>query len=231
MATMIGSSEQAILVRVRHDLLDCTFGFIHAASDYITRRALWNFISSFGCTNLCLVGYFNAVLGAHERISSRALNNVSCVDFQGFIEQEELFEVEAAGANFTWALRRMGQVLIASKLDRIFAHDSSLEHWDRVSATILARAGSDHHPIVLQCVKGCIPSPKPFKFLSAWTLDSRFRELVRHSWDQNLRPPDPISRIMQKLKRLKRELRVWNRQLFGLINTKISEANQALFAV
>ncbi|KAL8523203.1 hypothetical protein ACS0TY_013247 [Phlomoides rotata] len=153
MATVIGSSEQAILVRVRHDLLDCTFGFIHAASNYITRRSLWSFISGFRCTNLCLG-------------------------------------------------------LITLKLDRIFAHDSVLRHWDRVFAAVLAQAGSDHNLIVLKCVKDSSLRPRPFKFPSAWTLDTRFRELVRQSWEQPLRPPDPISRIILKLKRLKGVLRV-----------------------
>ncbi|KAL8456445.1 hypothetical protein ACS0TY_034597 [Phlomoides rotata] len=231
MATVIGSSEQAILVKVNHDLLDCTFGFIHAASDYITRRDLWNFISDFHCSNLCLVRDFNAVLGAHKRISSRAPNSVSCADFQNFIEQEVLFEIEAAGTNYTWASRRSGQGFIASKLDIILAHDSFIVHLDRVSAAVLARAGSDHHPMVLHCAKDSSSRPRPFKFQSAWTIDSRFRELVRLSWNHNSRPPDPISRIMQKLKRLKGALRIWNRQVFGLINKKIADANQAILAV
>ncbi|KAL8498896.1 hypothetical protein ACS0TY_022024 [Phlomoides rotata] len=95
-----------------------------------SKQAIISFISGFCCSNLCLVGDFNAVLGAHERISSWAPSSVSCADFQGFIEQEEIFEVEAAGANFTWASRCLGQGLIASKLDRIFAHDSFIGHWD-----------------------------------------------------------------------------------------------------
>ncbi|KAL8479367.1 hypothetical protein ACS0TY_026294 [Phlomoides rotata] len=203
MATVIGSSEHAILVKVNHDLLDCTFGFIHAASNYITRRDLWNFMSDFHCSNLSLVGDFNAVLGAHERISSRAPNSVSSVDFQNFIEQEVLFEIEAAGANYTWASRRSGQGFIASKLDKILAHDGFIVHWDRLSADVLARAGSDHHPLVLHCAKDSSSHPRPSKFQSAWTIDSRFRELVHLSRNQNSIPPDPISHIMQKLKRLK----------------------------
>ncbi|KAL8515514.1 hypothetical protein ACS0TY_014269 [Phlomoides rotata] len=230
-ATVIGSSEQAILVRARHDMLECTFGFIHAASDHINRRALWSFISGFHCSNLCLVGDFNAILGAHERISSRAPNSTYCAEFLGFIEREELFEVEAAGANFTWASRRSRHGLIASKLDRIIAHESFIQHWDSTSAIVLARAGSDHHPLLLHCSKGSLFRPRPFKFQAAWTLDTRFRGLVCESWDRPSRPSDPISRVIQKLKRLKIELKVWNKEIFGRITTKIAEANQILAAV
>ncbi|KAL8482928.1 hypothetical protein ACS0TY_025827 [Phlomoides rotata] len=186
-ATVIGSSEQVIMVSVRHDFWDCTFGFIHAASDYITRHDLWGFISGFRCPNLCL----------------------------SFIEQEELLEVEEAGAHFTWVSRRSGQGLIASKLDRVFVHDCFIEHWDSVHATVLTRAGSDHHPIVLHCIKGSPHRPRPFKFQTAWTLDSQFRDVVRTSWEHPLRPPDPISRVMQKLRRLKVELRFRNKEVLG----------------
>ncbi|KAL8456290.1 hypothetical protein ACS0TY_034487 [Phlomoides rotata] len=230
-ATVIGSSEQVIMVSVRHDLCDCTFGFIHATSHYITRRDLWDFISGFRCPNLCLVGDFDVVLRSHERISSRAPNSVSCADFQSFIEQEGLLEVEAAGANFTWVSRRSGQGLVVSKLDRVFAHKCFIEYWDSVYATVLARAGSDHHPIVRHCVKGSSLRPRSFKVYTAWTLDSRFKDLVHKSWEEPLRPPDPISQVMQKLRRLKVELRLWNKDVFGLITTKIADANQALLVV
>ncbi|KAL8497099.1 hypothetical protein ACS0TY_020687 [Phlomoides rotata] len=225
---VISSSEQVIMVRVQHELLDCTFGFIHAASDYINRRALWSFISDLSCSNLCLVGDFNAVLGAHERISSRAPNGVSCAEFQGFIEQEGLIEIEAAGAKYTWGSRRTRQGLIASKLDRIIAQESFVVYWDSISVAVLTRAGSDHHPILLHCTKGMLFQPRPFKFQASWILDSRFREVVRHSWGQLLRPPDPISRVIQKLKRLKGDLRTWNKQVFGRIDAKVAVINQSL---
>ncbi|KAL8458491.1 hypothetical protein ACS0TY_036130 [Phlomoides rotata] len=174
-ATVIGSLEQAILVRTHHDLLDCIFGFVHAASDHINRRDIWRFITNFHCSHLCLVGDFNAVLGAHKRISSRAPNSTACVELQDFIEKEELFEVEAVGANYTWASRRSSHGLITSKLDRVLTHDNFIGHWDLISATILAISGSDHHPLLLHCSKNSQIQPKPFRFQVAWTMDTRFR--------------------------------------------------------
>ncbi|KAL8508328.1 hypothetical protein ACS0TY_018794 [Phlomoides rotata] len=178
---VIGSSEQVILVQAQHNIFDCTLGFIHAASDYVGRRALWQYIGDLHCNNLCLIGDFNAVLRAHERHSSHAPNGVSYADFRGFIERELLFEVEAVGAAFTWASRRSSLGLIASKLDRVLAHEGFIDHWNSVSATILARAASDHHPLLLQCDLGPSHIPRPFKFQSSWTLDSRFPEMVQSS--------------------------------------------------
>ncbi|KAL8476395.1 hypothetical protein ACS0TY_028898 [Phlomoides rotata] len=200
---VIGSSEQAIIVCAQHNLLDCTFGFVHAASDYVGRRDLWQFISSLHCTNLCLISDFKAVLGAHERISLRAPSSVSCAEFRGFIVQELLFEVEAVGAAFTWDLRRSVHGLIASKLDRVLAHESFIDQWDSILVTVLARAALDHHLILLQCVKDSQQQiAMPFKFLLAWTLDSRFKRMVRLSWGQSLCASDPIYVVIQKLRRL-----------------------------
>ncbi|KAL8459386.1 hypothetical protein ACS0TY_036760 [Phlomoides rotata] len=108
------------------------------ACDYVGRRALWQYIADLHCNNLCLIGDFNAVLGAHERHSSHAPNGVSCADFRRFIERKLLFEVEAVGAAFTWASRRSSIGLIASKLDRVLAHEGFINHWNSVSATIAA---------------------------------------------------------------------------------------------
>ncbi|KAL8503104.1 hypothetical protein ACS0TY_022012 [Phlomoides rotata] len=182
----------------------CTLGFIHVASDYVGRRDLWQFIYGLHYSNLCLIGDFNVEL---------------------------LFEVEAVGAGFTWALRRSGHDLIASKLDRVLAHESFIDHWDSVSATVLAHAASDHHPLLLHCVLGSQRLPRPFKFMSPWTTDSRFPKLVSHSWSQSLRAPDPITLVICKLQRLKQELKVWNKEVFGLMSNNITAVKQILFDV
>ncbi|KAL8537668.1 hypothetical protein ACS0TY_012702 [Phlomoides rotata] len=215
----------------QHSLFDCTLGFIHAACDYVGRRALWQYIVDLHCNNLCLIGDFNAVLGAHERHSSHVPNGVSCADFRVFIGRELLFEVEAVRAAFTWASRRSSLGLISSKLDRLLAHEGFIDNWNSVSATVLARTASDHHPLLLQCDMGLSHTPRPFKFQSSWTLDSRFPEMVQSSWTRPLRASDPILLVVRKLKRLKNELRVWNKEVFGLIGNKLAAAKRVLSEV
>ncbi|KAL8542528.1 hypothetical protein ACS0TY_003407 [Phlomoides rotata] len=43
------------------------FGFVHARSTHIPRRDLWTDITVHANRSLCVMGDFNAVLGAHER--------------------------------------------------------------------------------------------------------------------------------------------------------------------
>ncbi|KAL8513603.1 hypothetical protein ACS0TY_012905 [Phlomoides rotata] len=138
-------------------------------------------------------GDFNAVLGAQERISARAPNPISCSDFRAFIDLVQLFEIEAVGSPFTWATRRSSLSFIASKLDCVLAHTEFINHWDSVAVTILSRAASDHHPLLLVCDKGRPAGIRLFKFLNAWFLDSRFEQLVVRSWREPFRASDPIS--------------------------------------
>ncbi|KAL8472997.1 hypothetical protein ACS0TY_030000 [Phlomoides rotata] len=137
-------------------------------------------------------------------------------------------KVEAAGAGFTWASRRSGHGLITSKLDRVLAHESFISHWDSVSATVLARAASDHHPILLHCALTSQHVPRPFKFQTPWTLDSRFLDVVRLSWSQPLQASDPITMVICKLRRLKQTLKLWNKTEFGNLTVNIAAARTTL---
>ncbi|KAL8503892.1 hypothetical protein ACS0TY_022573 [Phlomoides rotata] len=94
----------------------------------------------------------------------------------------------------------------------VLAHESIIDFWDSVSTTVLAHAVSDHHPILLQCVKGPQLMARPFKFQTTWILDCSFKGLVRNSWGQFLGSSDPISLVIKKQKRLKEELRLWNKK-------------------
>ncbi|KAL8473793.1 hypothetical protein ACS0TY_030593 [Phlomoides rotata] len=146
----------------------------------------------------------------------------------GFIDQEHLFEIEAVGYFFTRATRRSSQDVIASKLDRILTHTDFIEHWDNIVASILPRAASDHHPLLLVCTKGSLSGTRPFKILNAWLLDHRFKQIVSQSRQET---PDHISAMMGKLKRLKLVLKTWNKEVFGDIDRKITVAKDNLTAI
>lgn len=69
---------------------------------------------------LCIIGDFNVVLGAHERSSGIIGHAASTTEFQNFISDKDLFDIEGVGNNFTWATRRNGSYLVAC-LDRALA--------------------------------------------------------------------------------------------------------------
>lgn len=64
-AQMIRSSDQFVAVRTDGK----TLVFVHASNNYIKHRSLWNDLGTLSDPNICVIGDFNVVLGAHERSS------------------------------------------------------------------------------------------------------------------------------------------------------------------
>jgi len=77
---------------------------------------------------------------------------------------------------------------------------------------------SDHCAIV---VKSLLKdwSPKPFRTIDAWYTESGFKELVQNKWSKYRVHGNSVSNLKDKLKILKVDLRVWNKEVFGCLET------------
>lgn len=142
----IESSEQFIAIRSENR----TLIFVHASNNYITRRTLWANIYNLADPNLCVIGDFNVVLGAHECSSGHLAHATPSKDFRDFTTQRDLFDIKGVGNKYTWATRRNDNYL-AARLDRALADQPFLDVWDNVELHILPMLCSDHHPINCFC--------------------------------------------------------------------------------
>lgn len=66
------------------------------------------------------MGDFNVVLGALERSSGIISHASPTTDFQNFISDMDLFDIEGVGNRFTWATRKNDGYITAC-LDRALA--------------------------------------------------------------------------------------------------------------
>jgi len=57
--------------------------------------------------------------------------------------------------------------------------------------------------------------PRPFKTIDAWLLESGFKDLVKSKWNNYEVQGNRMSRLKEKLKLLKGDLKEWNRCVFG----------------
>ena len=62
--------------------------------------------------------------------------------------------------------------------------------------------------------------PKPFRSLDVWQKDNKFREFVRSKWLSYEVYGRGLFVFKEKLKKLKSDLKVWNRDVFGDVNLK-----------
>ena len=61
--------------------------------------------------------------------------------------------------------------------------------------------------------------PKPFRTIGVWLLEPGFKEMVGDKWRSYCVEGNSTTRFKDKLKILKADLKVWNRDVFGYMDT------------
>ncbi|XP_057775038.1 uncharacterized protein LOC130994018 [Salvia miltiorrhiza] len=224
------SSDHVVVVDCFWQSMNFRVAFVHGANDQISRRSLWQDLLRFVSGNTVFIGDFNAVKGAHERISAVAPHRGSCVDFCSFIDDTQFIESPTDGLRFTWSGRRFLPHHVESMLDRAMFSQGFANFWDSITTTALPRLSSDHSPLVMQCRRATPSGKRQFRFLNMWVTHSSFGEMVGASWMRTVDALCPIVRVMLKLKRLREDLRIWNREVFGNVDIALRQWQQQLMA-
>ncbi|XP_019431608.1 PREDICTED: uncharacterized protein LOC109338759 [Lupinus angustifolius] len=171
----------------------------------------------------CFIGDFNAVVGANKCRSSRVLARIPSEEFKVFIENANLLHLPTRGASFTWSNRRTGSALTEKRLDRSLCNETWLNLWSQVSWQTLPRSSYDHHPLLFSAYPGSPPLFTPFKFQKMWLLHLDRRRVISEAWRANF-SSGPMYILSHKLKLLKKDLRTWNKRVFGNIHHKFNNA-------
>ncbi|XP_057775017.1 uncharacterized protein LOC130993994 [Salvia miltiorrhiza] len=228
---VIFASDQVVIVDCVWKTRDFRVACVHGASTHVDRRKLWIDILTFATNKYVVLGDFNAVKGAHERSSICRPNAASCGEFCAFIDTLGCIESPTVGLKYTWLGRRFMPSHVESTLDRVFFSDSFAEEWHTIFTQVLPRVTSDHSPIILVCHSAPLSGRRFFRFLDMWTLHPDFLEMVKRSWASDLINTCPIFTVMAKLKRLRKDLRLWNKNTFGHVDKLLMERQQELLEI
>ncbi|XP_057779551.1 uncharacterized protein LOC130998134 [Salvia miltiorrhiza] len=228
--TILLSSDQVIIVDCVWQTYSFRVAVVHGANYHVTRRALWTDLLSFVDGNTVFIGDFNAVKGAHERRSLAAPLRSSCSEFCDFIEASDMIESPSSGIRFTWSGRILLPRHVESRLDRAFFSPGFANLWASINTHALPRLTSDHSPLIFQCSDE-MGKGRRFKFLNMWTSHPNFLERVASSWDAATDIRCPIFKIMFKLRRLRNDLRAWNKDVFGQVDMQINSEQVSLLDV
>ncbi|RZC55482.1 hypothetical protein C5167_014343 [Papaver somniferum] len=82
----------------------------------------------------CIIGDFNAVMGAHEKSSVPPPTKASCDDFLAFSETNDLHYLDTRGASYTWTSTRKGRHHTELRLERVICNKQWILSWDSSSA-------------------------------------------------------------------------------------------------
>ena len=141
--------------------------------------------------------------------------------FSEVIEELSLKDLPSSGGQFTWYGGPNSQA--ASRLDHFLISNEWEDHFLGVFQCALPRIVFDHCPISLEG-REVKKGKSPFCFENMWLLSDGFKELVKVWWTGYSVAGSNNHCLAEKLKALKRDLRRWNKEVFGNVSAKKSEA-------
>ena len=142
-------------------------------------------------------------------VSQRVAVDNTITEFNGWVSDLEVEEVQCVGRKFTW-YRPNGAA--KSKLDRFFVSDAWISKWPESTYLILNRNFSDHCPILLRSrIVDWGPKRQNFRKPSQRELD---KLTIKGVGGYSLK---------EKIKKLKERMKQWNKQQFGDTLKKVQQ--------
>ncbi|XP_026396223.1 uncharacterized protein LOC113290848 [Papaver somniferum] len=147
--------------------------------------------------------------------------------FNEKILDPDLIDLDFTGCPFTWSNKRKGHALTEQRLDRGPANDDWLLIYPNTTITSMLAIGSDHHLVLLNSNPHWKNGKIPFKFFGPWLDHDECRKIIVDCWE-NAIPGSSAFSVARKLKDIKLQIRVWNKDVYGNIKTNIDESKQYL---
>ncbi|KAL8533767.1 hypothetical protein ACS0TY_009966 [Phlomoides rotata] len=144
--------------------------------------------------------------------------------FDDFIRNSSLIDLPLHVRSYTW-YRPDGSC--KSRLDRFLVNNACLTNWPNAYQKGLRRSLSDHCPVALE-IKVRDWEPKPFRLLNAWKSWPSFREFVMEKWNSYDISGWGGFVLKEKLKLLKADLKTWNKESFGALDSRIERHRKAI---
>ncbi|KAJ9566561.1 hypothetical protein OSB04_002527 [Centaurea solstitialis] len=212
--------------------IPCGFINVYAPQALSDKRALWNNLSSlmvdYGEVLWITFGDFNEVRSADER-KGTDFSFLGARVFNDFIHNSGLIEIKSGGRKFSRISKDGGKL---SLLDRFFVSTNYLSKWPNPSAIILPCVHSDHCPVLFNACNLDF-GPSYFKFFNSWILDPHLASIVSLSWGSSHFPfhISPMGFFMNKLKALKKDIRLWRLEVNKKQNGSLETLKESLFDI
>ena len=153
-----------------------------------TRRALWRDLLSLVVTTSpwLLLGDFNSVLASSDRINGAPISQYEIQDFEDFLLNADVTEVQSSGFHFSWSNKGHGSARIASRIDRCLANQAWSQMFSHVMAKYLAPSVSDHSPVLVELLAAPSGGGRPFRFLNLLADHEQFDPIVTECWSRHV---------------------------------------------
>jgi hypothetical protein len=159
-------------------------------------------------------GDFN-IMHRQEHKNNENFNTRWPFVFNAIIENLKLWEIELSGMKFTWANRR--NTATYEKLDRVLASVEWEQKFPLVNVRALARAESDHTPLILDSGEQAhLGNRAQFSFELSWLRIEGFAHIIKREWNSITYGNSPMDTWQKKIRHLRSFLRGWAKNLSSL---------------
>ena len=138
---------------------------------YNNRVEFWDAFKNFVISkkeNLIIGGDLNFTLGAHEIWGPKARTYPLAPFFINLLQNLKLIDLDPIKLNPYWTNIRVGEDIIAKRLDRFLLAENILDENLMFKQWVDSGADSNHLPICIEILKNPSKQANPFKLCSAW---------------------------------------------------------------
>jgi len=203
----------------------CVIVNVYSACALRDKKQLWEEITNIKAVSQVSIwsicGDFNAIRSRRERKGASSRSDTSSgysseIDgFNRFIESNLLLDLPIVGKKYTW-FKANGSA--KSRLDRSLVSEEWLNIWPMCKQYVQWREVFDHCALVVKTLDKDW-GPKLFRTIDAWHMERGFSEMVKEKWKSFSVQGDGITNLKDKLKMLKGELKIWNKEVYGNLYT------------
>ncbi|XP_077248649.1 uncharacterized protein LOC143888187 [Tasmannia lanceolata] len=193
-------------------------------------KILWQDLENLSCNiqkPWILIGDFNAVRDYSEKSEGMIINHSEIEDFNSCINNCSLADLRSIGHPLSWNNRATRTGRKFAILDRALINDIWLQNHPLAFAEYRAPGISDHSPIVVSLREHSSLGPKPFRSMDMWLADSSLYSEVERAWSIKI-CSNPMYRLVQKLREVRRLLGIWNKDIFGRVDIMLPLARNHL---
>nr|POE91951.1 hypothetical protein CFP56_33154 [Quercus suber] len=180
----------------------------------------WMLFAIYGPCLWLVIGDLNCIKRADEKRGgcSSPESSINCL--RDFMTNTGAIDLGFNGPSFTWSNRREGLANIKERLDQCLCDRDWQILFPKAGVKHLSNANSDHNPILLDTHLEPENLNRPFRFEAMWTKDERSSIVVENAWQANVEGSNGF-RLARKLEETKKDLKKWNKEVFGLVRERI----------
>ncbi|XP_074283670.1 uncharacterized protein LOC141608207 [Silene latifolia] len=231
---IIDISAQTIHTKVlsRGDQKQFYFTSVYGYNKLAQRSELWKSLGHYSDQidgPWIVGGDFNNVLQPLERIGSD-VTLAEIRPFQQCLLHCDLTDIKAIGSYYTWNNKHDVDTRVYNRIDRCLINADWMNVYPDSYAFFMPEGEFDHCPCVIRFCGDDIQRKPAFKYFNMWALDPNFKQIVNGTWSQHVQGT-LMFHVVTKLTKLKKELKLLNRNRFSDIENKMHISKIALTSV